>query len=146
MSVCKRRERKRESIREEKRLRAYFPKILFPERAFVFNQETFPANIYGIRLNSQRYSLFTKTYFSNLHAFNTPTHFPKKLARFLLQQIATPPNYYFYYLEVLQGVSINNFHECVSTNVSSTSHIHRKPNYSFDKCVRFPFLILRNIC
>ena len=54
------------------RLRAYFPKILFPEK--------YHANI-------------GRKHFSNvLHAFCTPTHFPKKLARFLLQQNATPPN------------------------------------------------------
>ena len=118
-------------------LRASLPKILFPGRAFFINQNTFPEHIYRIRLNSQRYSLFTETYFSNLHAFNTPTHLPKKLAHFLLQQIAAPPNYYFHYLEVLQGVARcfnKNFWWMCFDQCVATSHIHQiatPPNYYF---------------
>ena len=43
-----------------------------------------------------------------------PYTFPEKASPF-----------YFYYLELLQGVSINDFDECVSTNVWQLEHIHR---------------------
>ena len=67
---------------------------------------------------------FPKNYWSKiflkiLHAFLHPYTFPEKARLFL---VATPCDssklLFFNYLEVLQGVSINNFDECVSTYVS----------------------------
>ena len=65
----------------------------------------FPKNIISRKVPCKHW---LKTVIEFLHAFWIPTHFPKKLARFLFQQIATPPNYYFYHLEVLQSVSTEN--------------------------------------
>ena len=64
-------------------------------------------------------------YWSNLHAFYTPTHSPKKLTPFFKCLDVFP---------VLGRVSSAwrcgynlDFDECVSTNVLQLEHINRKP-------------------